>query len=48
MPEEEIVAGLARRSLAVAGAEPVIYQRWMAIRRPEVVRFSRQGLTIRG
>ncbi|MDA9414051.1 hypothetical protein XH81_04105 [Bradyrhizobium sp. CCBAU 25360] len=43
MMPDDIVAGLAKRRIAIASSDPIVYLRRMAIRRPEVVRFHGKG-----
>jgi hypothetical protein len=43
MMPEEIVAGLAKKDIAIAAADTVQYLRRMAIRRSEIVRFHGKG-----
>ncbi|MHC2518993.1 TniQ family protein [Bradyrhizobium diazoefficiens] len=42
MPDD-VVASLAKRRIAIASSDPIVYLRRMAIRRPEVVRFHGKG-----
>jgi hypothetical protein len=43
MMSDEIVAALARKGIVIAAADPAVYLRRMAIRRPEIVRFHGKG-----
>jgi TniQ len=43
MMPDDIVASLAKRRIAIASSDPVVYLRRMAIRRPEIVRFHGKG-----
>ncbi|KRQ14671.1 hypothetical protein [Bradyrhizobium manausense] len=43
MIPDDIVAGLAKKQIAIALSDPIVYLRRMAIRRPEVVRFHGKG-----
>ncbi|GKQ53555.1 TniQ family protein [Bradyrhizobium sp. Ce-3] len=43
MTPDDIIAGLTKKGAVIAAADPVVYLRRMAIRRPEVVRFHGKG-----
>ncbi|KRQ14672.1 TniQ family protein [Bradyrhizobium manausense] len=43
MMPDDIIAGLAKKRIAIASSDPISYLRRMAIRRPEVVRFHGKG-----
>lgn len=43
MMPDDIIAALAKKDVAIAAADPTVYLRRMAIRRPEVVRFHGKG-----
>jgi len=43
MMPNDIVVGLAKKRIAIAASDPIVYLRRMAIRWPEVVRFHGKG-----
>ncbi|MEY9524057.1 hypothetical protein ABIF70_005198 [Bradyrhizobium japonicum] len=43
MMPDDIVVGLAKKDIAIAAADPIVYLRRMAIRRPEIIRFWGKG-----
>jgi hypothetical protein len=43
MMPDEIVADLAKKHIAIASSDPIVYLRRMAIKRPEIVRFHGKG-----